>query len=92
MNRLKDRREGSQVGMGSAPSGDLMGSAPSGDLMGSAPSGDLMGSAPSGDLTITHFNLTFFSLYNWTLNYFNVYCKRYRIPYNAHLYCTVYMF
>jgi len=26
------------------------------------------------------------------LKYFNLYCKRYVIPYSARLYCTLYMF
>ena len=51
-----------------------------------------VGSAPSGDHIITHFNLIFFSLYNWMLNYFHFYCKRYRIPKSAQLYRTLYMF
>jgi len=31
-------------------------------------------------------------MYNWMLNYFNFYCKRYGVPYSAHFYCTSYMF
>ena len=41
---------------------------------------------------ILHFKLIFFALYNWILNYFNFYCKRYGIPQSAHLYCMLYMF
>ena len=36
--------------------------------------------------------IIYFLLYNWMLNYFNLYYKRHGIPFSARLYCTLYMF
>ena len=43
------------------------------------------------DIINLHFKLGF-SLYNWMLNYFKLYCTRYGIPQSLRLYCTLYMF
>ena len=43
------------------------------------------------DIINLYFKLVF-SFYNWMLNYFNLYCKRYGIPQSAHFYCTLYVF